>query len=60
MEVTDREAAKTAVVDELSHKQRKRLVVRELPGRVKATAVPQFEPAQAARRAGARIKRPDR
>jgi hypothetical protein len=40
VEATDWEAAKTAVVDELSHKQRKRLVVRELPGRVKATAVP--------------------
>ena len=35
VEATDREAAKTAVVDELSHKQRKRLVVRELLGRVK-------------------------
>ena len=35
-----RETAKTAVVDELSHKQHKRLVVRELSGRVKAAAVP--------------------
>jgi hypothetical protein len=42
VEATNREEAKTAVVDEfeLSHKQRKRLVVRELPGRVKAAAVP--------------------
>ena len=40
VEATDREAAKTAVVDELSHKQHKRLVVRELSGRVKAAAVP--------------------
>ena len=36
----DRETAKTAVVDELTHKQHKRLVVRELSGRVKAAAVP--------------------
>jgi hypothetical protein len=39
VEATDREAAKTAVADALSHKQRKRLVVHELPGRVKAVAV---------------------
>jgi hypothetical protein len=44
VEATDPEAAKTAVVDELRlrHKQRKRLVVRELPGRVKAAAVPEL------------------
>jgi hypothetical protein len=40
VEAIDREAAKTAVVDELSHKQRKRLVVQELPGRVKTAAEP--------------------
>jgi hypothetical protein len=41
VEAMDREAAKTAVVDELalSHKQRKQLVVHELPGRVKAAVV---------------------
>jgi len=41
VDATDREAAKSAVVDDLalSHKQRKRLVVHELPGRVKTAAV---------------------
>ena len=41
VEATDQEAAESAVVDGLglSHKQRKRLVVQELPGKVRATAV---------------------
>jgi hypothetical protein len=41
VEATDWEAAKTAVVDELalSQKLRKRLVLHELPGRVKTAAV---------------------
>ena len=41
VEATDQEAAESAVVDELglSHKQRKRLVVQELPGKVRAAAV---------------------
>ena len=44
VEATDQEAAESAVVDELalSHKQRKRLVVQELPGRVRAAAVSAF------------------
>ena len=41
VEATDQEAAESAVVDGLglSHKQRKRLVVQELPGKVRAAAV---------------------
>jgi hypothetical protein len=41
VEATDQEAAESAVAIELglSHKQRKRLVVQELPGRVKAAPV---------------------
>ena len=41
VEATDQEAAESAVVDELglSHKQRRRLVVQELPGKVRAAAV---------------------
>jgi hypothetical protein len=41
MEATDQETAESAIVDELglSHKQRRRLVVRELPGKVRAAAV---------------------
>jgi hypothetical protein len=42
VEAIDEETAKAAAVDELrlSHEQRKRLVVQELPGRVKRIAVP--------------------
>jgi hypothetical protein len=41
VEATDQEAAEAAIVDELSlsHKQRRRLVVQKLPGKVRATAV---------------------
>src|SRR5215472_13167352 len=41
VEATNQEAAESTVVDELglSHKQRKRLVVQELPGKVRAAAV---------------------
>ena len=41
VEATDQEAAESAVVIELglSHKQRKRLVAQELPGKVRAAAV---------------------
>jgi hypothetical protein len=41
VEAADQEAAESAVVDELglSHKQRKRLVVQELPGKVRAAGV---------------------
>jgi hypothetical protein len=41
VEATGQEAAESAVVDELglSHKQRKRLVAQELPGKVRAAAV---------------------
>ena len=41
VEATDQAAAESAIVDELSlsHKQRRRLVVQELPGKVRATAV---------------------
>ena len=41
MEATDQETAESAIVDELglSHKQRRRLVVRELPGKVRAAGV---------------------
>jgi hypothetical protein len=41
VEATDQEAAESAVVDELglSHGQRRRLVVQELPGKVRAAAV---------------------
>ena len=41
VEATDQEAAESAIMDELSlsHKQRRRLVVQELPGKVRATAV---------------------
>ena len=44
VEATDQEAAESAAVIELglSHKQRKRLVVQELPGRVRAAAVSAF------------------
>jgi hypothetical protein len=41
VEAKDQEAAESTVGDELglSHKQRKRLVVQELPGKVRAAAV---------------------
>jgi hypothetical protein len=41
VEATDQEAAESAVVYELglSHKQRRRLVVQELSGKVRAAAV---------------------
>ena len=41
LEAADREAAEAAVADELdlSHKQRKRLLVQQLPGKVKAAAM---------------------
>jgi hypothetical protein len=41
VDATDQEAAESVVVDELglSHKQRRRLVVQELPGKVRAAAM---------------------
>jgi hypothetical protein len=44
VEATDQETAKSAVVIELglSHKQLKRLVAQELPGKVRAAAVSAF------------------
>ena len=41
VDATDQEAAESVVVDELglSRKQRRRLVVQELPGKVRAAAV---------------------